>query len=102
MILVGLYELLIEHGSGPQALDYLSASLATLKDLEVYGYLVITLLSRHDPELTSLVVHAGRLETNRERMAVLLTACELFSADKAVAGLLERLGRRTPPPSNSI
>ena len=91
VILVGLYEFLIGHHAGPQALDFLAASLVSLSDLDVYRYLVITLLSSRQPVLISLVSNSARFAVDSRHSAILLEAAELFSADPGIADLVQRL-----------
>ena len=91
VILVGLYEFLIGHHAGPQALDFLATSLASQTDFDVYRYLVITLLSSRQPILISLVSNTAHFETDSKRIAILLEAAELFSTDPDIADLVQQL-----------
>jgi len=91
VILVGLYDLLIGHQNGPQALDFLASSLIAQQDLDVYRYLVIALLSSRQPILISLVNKTARFETDDRRIDILMEAAELFASDAAIADLAERL-----------
>ena len=91
VILVGLYDLLIKHQAGPQGLDFLSASLVSQQDLDVYRYLVITLLSSRQPVLITLLGTAVRLETDRRRIETIIEAADLFAADPGIAELAASL-----------
>lgn len=77
-ILVGLFDLLIQHEAGPQALPFLEESLARLQDPDLYRYLVIALLSARNEALNGLVVRSARFETDQAKIAVLLEALSLF------------------------
>ena len=56
---LGLIDLLIQHQEGPQALERLAGMLAKPDDLDVYRYLVIALLSAHQPQLRAMVMMAN-------------------------------------------
>lgn len=77
-VLVGLFDLLIQHKAGPQALPFLEESLARLQDPDLYRYLVIALLSARNEALNGLVVRSARFETDQAKIAVLLEALSLF------------------------
>ncbi len=66
---LGLIDLLIQHQAGPQALEHLAGMLAKPQDLDVYRYLVIALLTAHQPQLKAMVLMAARSEAQRQRRA---------------------------------
>ena len=43
VILVGLFDLLLNHDEGPQALDYIATFLQTSDQLDAYRYLTVTM-----------------------------------------------------------
>ncbi len=88
---VGLYDLLIKHDCGPQALDFLAGVLISESDLDVFRYLAIALLSSRRPGLLSLVNQAISLEGNTNRLAILLETAELFAGDPDVDALAAKL-----------
>ena len=91
VILVGLYDLLIKHQAGPQGLDFLAESLISQQDLDIYRYLLITLLSSRQPILISLLDTAVRLETDSLRIETIIEAADLFAADPDIADLAAAL-----------
>ncbi|MEA3335134.1 MAG: hypothetical protein U9R25_04440 [Chloroflexota bacterium] len=94
-ILVGLYDLLLEHEEGPQALDFLEESLLTLSDLDLYHYLVIALMTRREAALTNLVLRSARFETDPGKIDLLREILALFKGDPAVSDTVARLAKRS-------
>lgn len=92
-VLVGLYDLLIHHRAGPQALSFLEAELVRLKDQDLYRYLLIALLSARQPQLNELVLRSGQLENDRRKVAILLESLPLFNIGPGAAELIRRLNR---------
>jgi len=90
-ILVGLYELLVNHHEGPQGLDFLASSLLAQQDLDLFRFLVITLLSSGKPVLISLVSNMIRLETNRQRIEIIIEAADLFASNPDVSDIANTL-----------
>lgn len=88
---IGLIDLLTRHQAGPQGMDYLAATLARPQDLDVYRYLVIAMLSAHQPELRGMVLEAAQARLDAERRQVLLQALEPFAGDRDVAAAIDRL-----------
>jgi hypothetical protein len=100
IIRIGLCDLLISHEAGPQAplmpqaVDYLTDSLTTMRDLAAYRYLVIAMLTSRRPELTAAVLQTAHLETHRGRIGVLLEVFDLFAANPEITALAELLRQR--------
>ncbi len=59
-LLVGLFDLLIHHKTGPHGLDYLRAFLRTTDDLDMYTYLATTLIAAGNPALRELLLDTAR------------------------------------------
>ncbi len=78
VIRIGLFDLLINHRSGPLETDYLARSLADLTDVDAYRYLVMALAAARHAGLAELLRDAHRLETRRDRLAVLAEADQIF------------------------
>lgn len=91
---IGLYELLIGHRAGPQALDFLADALAKARDMDVYRYLVIAMQAARHKSLADLVLRAAGFENDAARVEVLLEALQPFAADPQVAESLDRLRER--------
>ncbi len=78
VIRIGLFDLLISHRSGPLEPDYLARSLAELEDIDAYRYLVMALAAARHTGLAEVLRDAHRLETRRDRLAVLAEADQVF------------------------
>lgn len=78
VICVGLFDLLIRHRAGPLEVAYLERSLAELDDVDAYRYLVTALAAARRDALTDLLRAAFRLETRRDRRAILVEADAMF------------------------
>jgi len=78
VIRIGLFDLLISHRCGPLEMDYLARSLAELEDIDAYRYLVMALAAARHTGLAELLSDAHRLETRRDRLAVLAEAEQVF------------------------
>jgi hypothetical protein len=96
-ILVGLFDLLIQHAAGPQALQYLEESLARLQDPDLFRYLLIAMLSARHAALNELSLRSARFETNQAKIAVHLEALSLFDLGADGEQLSEQLHRRARP-----
>jgi hypothetical protein len=88
MVQVGLFDLLIQHRAGPQALELMDAALLKPDDLDVYRYLVIAMLSSQQPRLRDIVLRRAATVSNHQQRAVLLQALAPFAADREVCELI--------------
>ena len=93
-ILLGLFDLLIQHREGAQELPYLEETLAHLKDPDLYRYLLIALLSARKKQLDELVIRGVGFETDQSKVAVLMEVLGVFDLGPRGAELNERLQRR--------
>lgn len=92
VVLVGLFDLLINHEQGPQAIDYLATFLQTSDQLDAYRYLVVTMATSGDPLLTMLLIEQAKATTGRDKAALLLDALHLLrSDDPTVSNLITEL-----------
>jgi hypothetical protein len=94
VILLGLFDLLIGHEAGPQALEYLEESLVKLKDPDLFRYLLTALLAARNRELNELAVRDARFETDQAKIAVLLEVLPLFDLGPDGEKLISRLQSR--------
>ncbi len=91
VIIIGLCDLLINHHAGPQELDFLAATILAQHDLDVYRYLVITLLSSRQPPLLTLLTDIVHLETDEQHIEIVIEACGIFDTDPDIAELARDL-----------
>jgi hypothetical protein len=89
--LLGLFELLINHESGPQQLAYLESYLSEPDDLDVYRFLIISALSSREPDLLGLVCDAAEDETDEHRLRILYEALQPFTHQERIAAILQKL-----------
>lgn len=78
IVLVGLFDLLLNHEAGPQALDYIAAFLRTSNQLDAYRYLVVTMATSGKPILIDLLLEQADSTTSRDKAILLLDALELL------------------------
>jgi hypothetical protein len=82
-VLVGLFDLLIRHREGPQAMDYLHDMLRSARNLDAHYYLATALATSAQEPLIELVIEAANVEQNPGRLRSLF---DVFS-------ILEPTGR---------
>ncbi|MCP4164699.1 MAG: hypothetical protein GY759_02255 [Chloroflexi bacterium] len=88
IVRIGLFDLLIQHDSGPLALEYLADSLLGADDLDVYQYLVITMISARQQALTDLIVQSASVEYDRQKLDILRESLSLYDTDPQILELL--------------
>jgi hypothetical protein len=92
IVLVGLFDLLLNHAEGPQALDFLATFLQTSNQLDAYRYLVVTMATSGKPALIELLVAQAGATTSRDKAGLLLDALLLLpSNEPAIKGLITEL-----------
>lgn len=94
VVLVGLFELLLHHRSGPHQLDLMRTFLRTTGRLEVYRYLATVLLTAGRDELLAELLTVAQDEHNPQRLAVLADVLTLLADAPAVRPVLETVLRR--------
>ena len=82
IILVGLFDLLLNHEAGPQALDYLNGFLRTSNQLDAYRYLVVTMATSGNPALVDHLVEQADMTTDRDKAMMLLDALTLLRSNE--------------------
>ncbi len=96
-VLVGLVDLALEYGGNAAAAGFIRDMLRQTRQYAVYRYLVVRLVTGHDPRhLPELARLAGQ-DTDPRRLAILEEVLPLGAADPAVKGALEAL--RAPRPA---
>lgn len=91
---LGLYHLLIHHGEGPQACDYLQRELETLRDEDVYRYLVLTMAASGQAALHETLLAVAPGTTDRRKIVILAEACTLLAPVPAFVRMGDTLRKR--------
>lgn len=92
IILVGLFDLLINHEDGPLALDYIATFLQTSEQLDAYRYLVITMATSGKPQLEALLLEQADATTGRDKAMILLDGLNLLrNTNPDVSAQIEQL-----------
>ena len=98
IVLVGLFDLLLNHREGPLGRAFLDDYLREGADPDAYRYLAMTVIARGDELLVDTLLTAARLEQDPDKVAIMAEALALLStpeADEIRAQLNSRLQPRT-------
>jgi hypothetical protein len=97
VVLVGLFDLLIHHRSGPHNLDLLATFLRTSDHLDAYRYLATILLTSGRKVLVEELLAAAKIEARPDQLLVLSEVLVLLPGSGVVQKVrqevLERLNR---------
>lgn len=101
VILVGLFDLLLNHQDGPQGIAFLEQFLGHSTLFDAYRYLVVTMATSGKPAILDLLLDASHLITDRRRGALLLEGLQLIAdreerAAQQLALLQARFNQATP------
>ncbi|MCB0125838.1 MAG: hypothetical protein KDE58_26465, partial [Caldilineaceae bacterium] len=92
IVLVGLFDLLLNHEDGPQALDFITTFLQTSDQLDAYRYLVVTMATSGKGELVDLLMAQAGATTSRNKAMILCDALALLpQPHRAVKQLITEL-----------
>lgn len=92
IILVGLFDLLLNHEAGPQALAYIASFLRTSNQLDAYRYLVVTMATSGNPLLIEMLIEQASATTGRDKALLLLDALQLLrSKDPHIVAQISEL-----------
>ena len=95
IILLGLFDLLLHHETGPHEQSFLWHYLHADDDLDVYRYLVAAIAAMPgDRLLLPALLNEVRFEQNRDKVFVLLDALAVVAHDKQVGEVLAQLEGR--------
>lgn len=95
VILVGLFDLLLNHSAGIQGVDFLTQFLQQSQQLDAYRYLAVTMVTSGKPDVVQYLIDASRVGLPKAKAAILREAMALvMDHDPAVAHFVEQL---TPP-----
>lgn len=94
MVLVGLFDFLLNHQSGPHGRDLIRTFLRTTGRLDAYRYLVTVLVAAGRQELLDDLLAAAGAERQGEKVAILVRALSVLESNAAVRALLANLRAR--------
>ncbi len=94
VVLVGFFDLLLEHMTRGAYLDFTGTFLRTTQRYDVYRYLVSMMVANHQPEAWALLVEVARREQNQHKVGILLLAFALIRHDPAITELTRELQQR--------
>jgi hypothetical protein len=94
LVLVGLFDLLLKHRTGPHGLEFLRTFLRNTLQLDVYQYLVSLIVASGRPPLVAELLDAAHFEQQREKLTILYDALTLLPPNPEIAELLAQLQRR--------
>lgn len=94
LTLVGLFDLLLNHRTGPHALDFIAGFLRDTLQFDVYRYLVTTLVASGRAQFVTELMRLANLERRREKISVLFDALALLPPSPEITTLLDQLNQR--------
>src|SRR6266700_7140748 len=94
VVLVGLFDLLLEHMTRGAYLDFTGTFLRTTQRNDVYRYLVSMMVANHQPEAWALLIEVARREQNQHKVGVLLSAFALIRHDPAITEVIRELQQK--------
>lgn len=98
VVLVGLFDLLVNHRSGPHGLDFLALFLRTSSRLDAYRYLATVLLTSGRKVLVEELLAATQAEQRRDQLAILADVLALTpdvpAVERVLADVRTRIEKR--------
>lgn len=95
---LGLVHLLIHHVDGPQGREYLRRQLLETRDLDLYRYLVMSMVAAGREPLLADLLESARSVQDRSKLAVLGEAFDLLAHQpdfrEAAKAIRQRQGKR--------
>ncbi len=92
--LLGFFDLLLAHATRNTYLDFIRIFLKTTRRYEVYRYIVTMIVANHQLAIWTMLQEVARVEQNRNKIEILLSALALVQSDSAVANLICKLQQR--------
>ncbi len=89
--LVGLFDLLLLHGSGPCRLDYLASFLKTTRDVDLYRYLGTVMATSPHANVRAALAEALRFEAAEAKIQAARDVLALVPDDPAFAEARDHL-----------
>lgn len=92
VMLVGLFDLLLNHRDGVQGLDFITRFLQQSQHLDAYRYLVVTMVTSGKRDVVQYLLNASSLALPKAKGAILREALTLVADhEPVVARFLEQL-----------
>lgn len=91
IVLLGLFDLLLAHESGPQGIDYINDFLAATRQYDVYRYLVTAMIASGNQTLLNTLLASARYERDKEKITILTRALALMAGNRAVDEVMDWL-----------
>lgn len=83
IVLVGLFDLLLNHREGPLGRAFLDEYLLQGTDLDAYRYLAMTAIAHGDEMLIDTLLGAARVEQDPEKVVIMAEALALLSTPES-------------------
>lgn len=93
-VLVGLFDLLVQHRNGPREVDFLIDYLRSCQDPNMYRYLATTLVASGEPELVDLLLEEARFTQQRMQVEILIDVLEVLPRRADVQEVMDKLRAR--------
>lgn len=98
VVLVGLFDLLVNHRSGPHGLDFMALFLRTSNRLDAYRYLATILLTSGRKALVEELLAAAQVEGRRDQLVILTEVLALMPdvpvIERVLAEVRDRIAKR--------
>lgn len=92
VVLVGLFDLLLNHRAGIQGIDFITRFLQQSQHLDAYRYLVVTMVTSGKRDVVQYLLTASQVALSKSKVAILREALTLvMDHEPAVARFLEQL-----------
>ena len=92
VVLVGLFDLLLNHREGVQGLDFITHFLQQSQQLDAYRYLVVTMATSGKRDVVQYLLKASQVALSKPKVAILREALALvMDHEPTVARFLEQL-----------
>ena len=92
VVLVGLFDLLLNHCAGVQGIDFITRFLQQSQHLDAYRYLVVTMVTSGKRDVVQYLLTASQMALPKPKVAILREALTLVrDHEPAVARFLEQL-----------
>lgn len=92
IVLVGLFDLLLNHDSAENFTSVITEFMMATKHDEVYSYIALTIIARHNKKLIDILLQVGAIERNKLKARILVEALSLSpKLDASAEAIIKRL-----------
>lgn len=88
---VGLFELLINHRTGPHGIALMQETLRDTSNLDLYRYVTTAMVAHGHAALRQALIESARLERNSTKLGLLFEAAELAPGDHDLEEMAARI-----------